>query len=494
MENNRGKKFLKENAVDILCFLFGFVIMTVFLWDETMVRGSGDAAVTWNYITKQGDYSWPYTLYKGILAVEPYTMMYKICVALHLPPIFLVKVYHCVLFAYLAGIGLPAVVYGFLKKKQNPILRLLLVPLLFVMYRHTLALNNMMVDLPTCAFFVGSVQCAFSIFEHHKKGLWRYLLLGVLVCTNFLSSGQYTIPNLFLVLYIALKSVPVLIRNIKMKETRTAFLKKLTWVVLAFLVGFLPLKIADIHFRNTVVADADIPSAERWMNNSYITRFYTQTFQNIPDYRGEAILKDYYGDDYSEELETSIKSRGEAISFWKYIQISLTHPLDSISRWCNRFFLSFKVDQSIDGTYQSVPTLFLSYTLLFIALTVVFRNCPTLGSLFQAKFWVVFGFIMAIMAGCATCVELRNCIQLQGLVYTVGLLDEQLWISLRNGWNDVRRCFRERSLAPIAVKKVPYTFIVYCVYILMCLIHVAAIYEMAFPGSKDILFDFSWNF
>ena len=100
---------------------------------------------------------------------------------------------------------------------------------------------------------------------------------------------------------------------------------------------------------------------------------------------------------------------------------------------------------------------------------------------------------MAIMAGCATCVELRICIQLQGLAYTVGLLDEQLWISLRNGWNDVRQCFREKSLAPIAVKKVPYVFFVYVIYIIMCLIHVAAIYEMSYIDNAEILFDFGWN-
>lgn len=100
---------------------------------------------------------------------------------------------------------------------------------------------------------------------------------------------------------------------------------------------------------------------------------------------------------------------------------------------------------------------------------------------------------MAIMAGCATCVELRTCIQLQGLAYTVGLLDEQLWISLRNGWNDVRQCFREKSLAPMAVKKVPYVFFVYCIYIIMCLIHVAAIYEMSYIDNAEILFDFGWN-
>ena len=493
METNRIKKFIKDNAVDIVCFLLGFFIMAVFLKGRSMIENSMDARVTWSFITKQGDYSSPYTLYKGILAVEPYTMLYKISTALHLSSIFLVKVYHCLLFGYLAGVGFPAVAYGFLKKKQNPILRVLLVPLLFVMYSNTGVLDNLMVDLPTCAFFVGSVHCAFSLFEHHKKGIWRYVLLGVLICINFLSSGQYTIPNLFLILYIALKSVPAVIRNIKCSETRTPYIKKLSLVILAFLLGFLPLKAADVCFRNTVVSNYDIPSIEFWMNNSYITRFYTQTFQSIPDYRGEAILKDYYGDQYSEELETRIKGRLETITFEEYMRISLTHPVDSFSRWCNRFFLSFKVDQSTDSYYQSIPSLFLSYTLLFIALTVVYRNCHTFGTLFQAKFWVVIGFIMAIMAGCATCVELRNCIQLQGLAYTVGLLDEQLWISLRNGWNDVRQCFREKSLAPIAVKKVPYVFFVYVIYIIMCLIHVAAIYEMSYVDNAEILFDFGWN-
>lgn len=46
METNRIKKFVKENAVDIVCFLLGFFIMAVFLKDSSMIENSMDANVT----------------------------------------------------------------------------------------------------------------------------------------------------------------------------------------------------------------------------------------------------------------------------------------------------------------------------------------------------------------------------------------------------------------------------------------------------------------
>ncbi len=124
-----------------------------------MVEGSSDAAVTWAYITQKGDFSWPYTLYKGIIVVQPYRILYRVAYWAQFQDILLVKAYFCILFGYIAGIGFPAIARLFLNKKQNLIERLIFVIGLYVFFKPTLALNNLMIDLPSCAYFVGSVHC-----------------------------------------------------------------------------------------------------------------------------------------------------------------------------------------------------------------------------------------------------------------------------------------------------------------------------------------------
>lgn len=492
MSKNRFISYLKKNAADIVCFIVGFVIMAIALKDKNMVAGSGDALNTWSYITKTGDYSWPYTLYKGLVAVQPYTLFYKISLFLGVGEFFFIKIYHCILFAYAAGIGFPKIASVFLKKEANIFLRILLVLLLFKMFCPTMALDQMMVDLPTLAYFVGLVHCAFMIFEKKQYNVWRFVILGLLTSINLMSSGQYTIPSIFIMIYVFSRVLPILIEKFKNHNIIGKFAKKALIVFFAFLIGVIPLKAADYSFKKNVVSKLNIPSVEFWMNRAYITRFYTQTFQNLPDYRGEAILKDYYGDAYNEELEQSIKNGEQSITFMQYLKISLKYPLDSVSRWCNRFFLCFKVDGSTDLNSQNAMSLFLSYTLLFVSLLAIKKRCKSFKDIFNPKFWVVIGFIMAVMACCVTCVEQRTCLQLQGLVYTVGLLDDTIWSGFKNCFLCIKEAVKSKSIKPISCRPVPYGFFMYCIFILMCLIHCASIYEMSYVDNATILFDYKF--
>lgn len=484
--------FLNEHLLDIFCFLLGFALLAIKFKGNSIYANAGDATNTWNYITGV-DRSWPYTLYKGIIVAEPYKFLYKTSLWLGLQEQTLIKAFFCVLFGYISGIGFPFIAGVFLKRKQKVIPRILVVLVLFVCFLPSRALTKLMVDLPTCAFFVATVHCAFAIYEKKKTNLFNYLLLGFFLSTCFLSSGQYTIPGLFVIAYILIRAIQSIKEERKLQE-KGKLIKRLVIIAVVFLIGVVPIQVLESGFQKNVVSKYDIPDAEDWMNGSYAMRFYTQTFSTIPDYRGEAILRDYYGEEYTDALAAECKNRKHAMSFFDYLELSVKYPVDSICRWCNRFFLCFKCDGEVDSLSQNFYLLFISYTLLFCSLLAIRKNCKTLGDVLQPKTIIVFGFIMAVMPCCVTCVELRYCIQLQGLVYSVGLLYGGVGEALLNGARVIYKCFAEKSLAPLRNNELPTGFFVYCIFILLCFIHLSTIYEMAFKGQQKLLFDFNWDF
>lgn len=473
-------------------FFGAFILMAAFLKTTgSMANNSGDAASIWETIRSfpTGKIIPSYVLYKGFVSVYPYVWFYQLSSFFNLNEFFFVKLFYCILFAYIAAVGFPYLIENLLHIQAKNWRKALLIIILLWLWHDNVAMTQLAVDLPSLACFVLLVNSALRITRQSKEHMYRRVIYtGILLGLNLCSSGQYTLSTIVVLIYILIKIISY---NITKKAKRfSSFL-----VVSILLMGMTAVYTYNNHFDRNIVdplraEGAWIPPGKTWLEIGFTRLMGVQRIgvgMTLPDNRGIVILKDIYGEQF-EDAYKDITDGKIGFSVLEYLQLALRYPFDFLSRYVNRLFLAL----TPDGGSPSISRLFVSYTLIFCSFLSIYKRCKTVKQFFSTEIILVLSFLCAIAAPIVLTIELRYAMQIQGFIYAVGLLDDQLWKGLKN-----IGCFckgivikPQQSVQKLEEVPLSYTSILYIVFVIFCFIHIATIYETVGNDTVNILFKF----
>lgn len=472
-------------------FLIAFAGMAVYLkLSGPMTSWSGDAASIWQTIKSfySGEIVSSYVLYKGFASVYPYVWFYQLSLLLGVGEFVFIKLYHCLLFAYVSTVGFPYLVENLLHIKAKTWRKAVLMVVLFWLWKNNRALSQLMVDLPSLAFFLLLVNSALKIEKlNGKRSYGRYVYTGLLVGLNMCISGQYTLPAVFILLFIAIRTVP---RKV-LREKALRYGALLCVVILLVSMG--GVLMTNNYFEDAVTNPLRekgewIPTGQTWVSIGYMRLLgvlRSNPGVTLPDLRGQNIAKDLYGDQY-EEMRDVMAAGGVPMTMLQYFKLVAKYPLDFLSRYANRLFLAM----SPDGGRLGFARLSLAYTLLFVPFLIFIKRCTSVRRFFSAKMLIVLSFLLAIAALVVLNVEMRCVMQLQGLIYSLALLDDTLWDGFKSFGKTVRECWTTKSLRCLGQKKFPSAFIIYLLFLLFCFSHIASLYESIGLDPGHVLFKF----
>lgn len=471
-------------------FIPAFIIMAVYLKIHgSMISYSGDASSIWSTITSfySGDIVPSYVLYKGFASVYPYVWLYQLSKLLGVGQFFFVKLFHCTLFAYVSAIGFPYLIENLLNVQPKIWRRALLIIVMFWLWVPNYALCQVMVDLPSLTYFILLLNAAYKVGKGDLKyPVIRYIYTGLLLGINVCMSGQYMPAAACILIFIMIKTIPL--KKIRIRDSRWEAIG--LFILLVACMVFV--KCINIYFELTITdvlrsQGGWIPTSSTWLGLTLIHLDDLRRFfgPGLPDYRGLAIINDYYGDQ-SQSIISAFSVNGYSITITQYIKLCLQYPVDFLTRYFNRVFLAL----SPDGGYLSISRLFVSYTLLFSAFLALKKRVTSVRKFFSSKMLILLSFLFSLAAMMVTAIEYRYTMQIQGLVFSLALLDNTLWDGFRSLYKTILQCFKNRSLRSLGEQPFPYHFLVYILFILFCFTHMATLYETLGPDTTYILFRF----
>lgn len=468
------KDVVYKKKEEIISFCFAFALMIwLFTSNKTMGIGySGDVTDIWKTITSfySGNIQPSYVLYKGILSVYPYVWFYELSKIFGVGSWSFIKIFHCFLFSYVSAIGFPYIVSKLLRIEIKFWRRILLILLMFILWKPNGALQYMMIDLWSLFLFVLAASAVIKLsekdLEHHK--IFTFLV-GLILGFASLGSGQYFLPAIILTLYVLVnKFLPSNIKNFSKKSA--AFL---SFIIL--FSGIMIPRAYDNHFEKTIVNPmrengAFIAKGVEWaeLGIGQAKRRYSLFWEpTIPNNRSLAIIKQDKGDDYENFAKNGVYNKKEVL------HLILKHPVDFITSWCNGFLLTV----SMHGEHRSVLCLFISYTALFLALYAVFKRCKNLKDILSKKLLIILSFISVIIAPCLNHFEARYVIAFQGLFLCLAFLDNIFWEGLKRFKLFLKRLFSKSEHLDFKNLKFPYPFVIYLLFVIMCFTNYAALIE-----------------
>jgi hypothetical protein len=472
-------------------FLIAFAGMAVFLLlSGPMNTWSSDAASIWHTIKSfySGDIVSSYVLYKGFASVYPYVWLYQLSLLLGVGEFVFIKLYHCLLFAYVSTVGFPYLVENLLHIKAKTWRKAVLMVVLFWLWKNNRALDQLMVDLPSLAFFLLLVNSALKIEKLGGKRSWgRYIYTGLLLGLNMCISGQYTLPAVFILLFIAIRTVP---RKV-LREKALRYGALLCIVIL--LAGMSGVLMMNRTFEETVTNPLRekgewIPTGQHWVEIGFMRLLGVMRSNPgicLPDMRGLNIAKHLYRDQFDVMYEAMAGGR-VPMTIGQYFMLVAKYPLDFLTRYANRLFLAL----SPAGELLRFSNLFVGYTLLYIPFLIFKKRCTSVRRFFSAKMLIVLSFLLAIAPLVVLNIEMRCVMQLQGLIYSLALLDDTLWDGFKSFGKTVKECWATKSLRCLGQKKFPMTFAIYLFLMLFCFTHIASLYDLVGLDPRFVLFRF----
>lgn len=485
IKDNKIFILLNEKKYSLIAFAFAFILMARLLDPQpNMLMGGGDVTDIWNTITSfRSKNIYPsYVLYKGFLSVYPYVWFYELSNLLHISPWFFIKLYQCLLFSYVAGVGMPFAIKKILKIKIKGYRQLLLPFILFSLFKSTMALTTMTVDLPSCAFFILAVNAALKIAGKDRKKaiLLLYLYAGLCIGICMCLSGQYSLSAITILAYIIIKTISK--QSLKDKAKRVIII--LSVIILAF--GVISVKSYNNHFEKTIVKPmrdngAWLPTGSVWLNLG-LTRFIPKYEWAIPSNRGIAIIKDDKKGNFEQEYKI-MQNGGNLYTTKQLLKLIEKNPVDFIVKWTNTFFVSISFS---NGT-NSVTHLFISYTSLFICLYLIFKRIKTWRKLFCADVLIPIAFIFSIAAIIVLQVELRCSLSIMSFIVAVGVLSDIFYVPFRKIGSVIISIIKKTPISN-DIKKIPYAFVIYLIFMLICFTHYGTIMEITGSDPVRILF------
>lgn len=479
------KKLLETDKMSRLLkcipFVLAFFLMTHLLYDaETMCDTSGDANENWLVILSYGKEKLygSYVLYKGLIILYPWVWLRKASIIIGLNEWTLIKLFYILCFSYVSAIGFPKIIEKLTGDENKWWRNAILVICCYYFWSTGYVLTQLVIDLPCLTFFVFFVNLALD-YNNGREGILFCSLLGILLGINLTASGQYTLPSVLIIIFLLI----AFFDKIKVEKNRK---KHSLYLVIISLFASL-IKYSNVYFLKHVVGGlreegAWIPTAGQWLSVG-LTRFdkTLRQFQGIRivSNRGGALLEELVGSEYYASNLDSIIGGAYPITVLEYFKWFLKYPLDFISLFVDRFILGMTMGY---GELRFVP-IFISYTIFFLSLLLIFNKCKMMKDIFNRKTWIVLAFVGAIVSCVASAVEVRVWIQIQGLVMAAAICSNCFWEGMKNivKTNTYGKGFSER--------KINYSVVVYIVFMLMAMSHIAGLYAGSVEGTEVL-----WKF
>lgn len=471
----------------VFLFLAAFLYLLIKLFTlGSMITMSGDAADIWQTITSfYAEEIYPsYVLYKGFAAVYPYVWLYQLALALNLNEFFFVMVYHGLLFAYITVIGVPALVKELTGYETRIWQKAALVILFYWYWSRYYALSQIMVDLPSCAFFLLSMQCAAVISRSSGYKCYGLILAtGLLcgLCANI--SGQYSVAALFVMVYAAVQ-----LWTIRPSSERKKNLSR-------FLVSFVLLfgamssvKLLNQQFYASVIqpmtdAGHSIAPAEFWMHRGlvYFLDIGRQLYgPNLYDDRGHQIIMGLYGVDEGTHLRELAAMGGYGWRIPDYFRAFFQYPIDFIMLYLNRLMIMI----SDDCGNSSLRSLLPGYTMIYLTILTALKRVSCLRDIFHAKTLLVLACFASVLPTVVMVVEMRFTLSLQAMLFGVALagpIIPQIATFVSGG---VRRMLQGEKSGTLLDAGIPWAFLGWIVFCAVCLAYFGAICASSDMGTN----------
>lgn len=462
-----------------ISFIFAFIIMCIYIIPmKDMISKSGDAQSIWNAIitfdTNNQESS--YVMYKGFLSIYPYVWFYRFSNIFGVDHFLFIKIYHATLFAYITAVGFPALISSVIKVKMNICRRLVFVLLCFYMWEYTQALSQLMIDLPSLAVFILMVNTVIKISDKNikkQKSIWLYA--GILIGMGFCFSGQYTFATFIILMYF--------FSRILFHESRLCIKKYIVLLIILFIGVSIPMSY-NVYFENTVLkAFRDrgdwLPDGGTWAKYGLTRDLNKYDMASIKSNRGEAIIRDYEGSNY-DNIEKLIDSGQFQYEYNEYIKIIMRHPIDFIIGCFNRLFLAL----SFDSGRQSVISLFISFTSVFISYIIIKKRVILYKDIFKRELIISFAFLAIVLPLCVIHVENRYAIGMNGYLMSILVFNDRINMEKRS----LLRWVNDISIKNIFEKSINNIVIIYWIFMLFCYMHFGVIYELIGSDPSRILY------
>lgn len=462
----------------VLLFIISFLFVLYQLVQRgTMIDISGDASEAWKAITTFGtEAPYPsYVLYKGFAAIYPYVWLYKLALILNVNQFFFVMCYHALLFSYIVFIGIPVLVETLTEYKSKLWQKMLLFVVLYWFWGRYYVLSQLMVDLPSCAYFFMAIHCAVLIEKYVKWKRNAIIILTGLFCGLIANiSGQYSISAICIIIF---SSVHIW-KNTSYSFYKASKIKKCFPMLVGLLIAMFSVGLLKVWFNIKVLEPFAaqgivIKSGEAWMERALFymldigRKFYGP---DLVDPRGNAIVMSIYGDKGQELLEQAAAGQyGWTIA--QYFKAFVQYPLDFIMLYLNRFIIMI----SDDSGWCSLRSLLPSYSMIYLAILTCVKRIKKVRDVFKAKTWLVLACLASIIPTLVMCVEIRVTISFQALFFGVALVGPILPATWNTVCDGVKQCWREKSLCSIMEKGFPWGLFGWLVFCLVCLAYFGAI-------------------
>lgn len=468
----------KRDLLQSVClFLFAFLLLSIYLLDRSPIIG-GDASSIWQSIVglAEGTPVGSYVMYKGFMSCYPYVWFYKLSKLLGLPTFFFLKAYHAALFAYITTIGVPYVVRQLFHHKPRWWQIIPFTVIVYILWQPTSALDQLMVDLPCCAFFFFSVQMAIRLGKPHKRYGATVALAGLFCGLNATVSGQYGLAMMCILFYSCIRIF--LLKNKLQSSKRCVF-----YILLMLLAYFAPYVLQAV-FMDTVVAPlvaagAFIPESGWWLQRGLLLMFdRVENFPMLYIARGKAILESIYGSpEAAAAAQVAADTQGWSVGTW--LLNFARYPLDYLAIMLNRAFICV----TTDARSGNVAHMITGYTLLFVTIVEMIRHAPTIKSAFKLDTLLILSALLTIIPLLPLPVEARCTISFQGLIFGVALMGpilEDTAIGIVNGLKG----FLRGEIKPKEFKgyKFPWTFLIGIFFVWVCLTHYGDIVAQTTTG------------
>jgi hypothetical protein len=358
---------------------------------------------------------------------------------------------------------------------------------LFYMTKFTGIYEYLMIDLPSWAFFIAAI--VFSMLSAQQKSIKKKVFLfisGTFIGLTLCSSGQYALAGYFLVIYVFVSLT---------KEIRsTEKLAKINLIILfsLFIAGISIPKTYDSHFETRIVQPMRdngewILTGKQWLTNG-MTRlmpYYKKFKYPEESNRGLAILKRTEGGNFAERYEL-IKQGGFQYSVIEYLSIIKSNSVDFGVMWATKTFIAI----SFDGGLAKISHLFISYTSLFICLSLVFLNVRQVRDLVNPYALVILSIISTIAAPVFLVIEMRYIISLYGFLLGFAIYQNIFFCNLNRYIGLVSVASVISKLRNFKDFTIPYPLIAYIAFLIFCFTLYGSLLEI--PGSDPDKVLYRW--
>ena len=347
-----------------------------------------------------------------------------------------------------------------------------------------MVMNQLTVDLPSCAFFLMSIHCAVSIekclgFKRHVLIAATGLLAGLIA--NI--SGQYSVSSICIFVFAI----------VKLWKSRVASSSKVRSVIKCFfgvllLTGtMLAPRILKVWFQSAVIDvylenGAWIPSADFWMERALIymlpvsRKFYGG---DLSDPRGMAIIMSIYGNEEGMRLWEQAAAGSFVWSISDWFGAFIKHPADFVVTVLNRVVIMM----SDDMQRCSLRSLLSSYTMIYLAVLTAGRHTKTLRDFCQARLWLILAALASVIPALVMCVEMRITVSFQCLFFGVALAGPIIPQICATVASSVKQCWKEKSFCSLMDRSFPWAIVGWIVFCLVCLAYYGSLCAASGMGT-----------